>query len=772
MNSQQLRREGSAASLLCDSNSVSDSVLDGIGAKKRRRHAFQTRTALLLSGTTVCLLALFALFSSSDHAAFSWFAADERQGRALEEDQDDNDDYSSYSCSDILATTQDGSAARCAFARTCNGGDGVFAPVVFCSAHGKGWLAAMAPFLLLWLVLLFRLLGSTAEDYFSPSLEMFSLRLGLPPRFAGVSLLALGNGAADVSATINAITADPTNGYKLSLGALTGAGMFIGTVVAGLVIVTAGGVPCRGALVRDLVFFVLAIALVWTELSTGYIGRRAISLFFSLYILFVAVVLIADIYHRAIVLPRILQRDLQKERQRQLEEGDQAQSAATSSANLPPSQQQQQQQQMDPNNYNGGMELDAYGLPKTRTTGLLSNVLTSLSNYTEQSVDQEDGWGMTGDEGGDRPVILRGTNGILHHHHILGHHKNNTHGNMSPSASVTGGGTNDSYFPSSPYRAMTEDAAEMEDMGVILHPDDANNFSATNWRGAWHDGTQELKVHWKECRDDIFENEDNSRLDVFLLTCELPFTIMRKVTISIPCEGYYCRALVALSIFLSPLWFGVYFQVSHDMNIFNGVYLWVMFMVSTIVGALVLRYSPGGNGNMPLSAAVPIAFYGFIVAATWIDFIADQLVSLLAFVGIVSKIPSSVMGLTILAWGNSMADLSANLTMARKGLANMAMTACFAGPVFNILIGLAWGFSALESETGELDHAVQVSASVVTGFVFLLANCLLVVLCGVFWYKGTIPKYYGYVALGLYITYIVTSISLQFSRYKDSNNNN
>eukprot|EP00978_Attheya_sp_CCMP212_P015869 scaffold41034_cov45-Attheya_sp.AAC.1 len=144
MNSQQLRREGSAASLLSDSNSVSDSVLDGIGAKKRRRHAFQTRTALLLSGTTVCLLALFALFSSSDHAAFSWFAADERQGRALEEDQDDNDDYSSYSCSDILATTQDGSAARCAFARTCNGGDGVFAPVVFCSAHGKGWLAAMA----------------------------------------------------------------------------------------------------------------------------------------------------------------------------------------------------------------------------------------------------------------------------------------------------------------------------------------------------------------------------------------------------------------------------------------------------------------------------------------------------------------------------------------------------------------------------------------------------------------------------------------------------
>ena len=46
-----------------------------------------------------------------------------------------------------------------------------------------------------------------------------------------------------------------------------------------------------------------------------------------------------------------------------------------------------------------------------------------------------------------------------------------------------------------------------------------------------------------------------------------------------------------------------------------------------------------------------------------------------------------VLGLTVLAWGNSVGDMSTNMAMARKGLANMAMTACYAGPVFNLLVG-------------------------------------------------------------------------------------
>ena len=121
------------------------------------------------------------------------------------------------------------------------------------------------------------------------------------------------------------------------------------------------------------------------------------------------------------------------------------------------------------------------------------------------------------------------------------------------------------------------------------------------------------------------------------------------------------------------------------------------------------------------------------------------------------------MGITILAWGNSMGDLSANMTMAKKGLANMAITACFAGPVFNILIGLGGGFTKLNTSTGVEYTEVALSPSITAGFIFLLCNCALVLVGGLVWNRGHIPKGYGYIALALYGAYVVLSIWLQFS---------
>ena len=77
----------------------------------------------------------------------------------------------------------------------------------------------------------------------------------------------------------------------------------------------------------------------------------------------------------------------------------------------------------------------------------------------------------------------------------------------------------------------------------------------------------------------------------------------------------------------------------------------------------------------------------------WLWFTANILIDLLNLFGTLSGINTGLLGLTVLAWGNSIGDMMANLAISRKGFAEMAMTGCFAGPLFNLLVGM--GVSAL-----------------------------------------------------------------------------
>ena len=49
-------------------------------------------------------------------------------------------------------------------------------------------------------------LGSTADEYLSPALEHMTVAFGIPESLAGVTLLAFGNGAPDVFASIASAT--------------------------------------------------------------------------------------------------------------------------------------------------------------------------------------------------------------------------------------------------------------------------------------------------------------------------------------------------------------------------------------------------------------------------------------------------------------------------------------------------------------------------------------------------------------------------------------
>ena len=59
----------------------------------------------------------------------------------------------------------------------------------------------------------------------------------------------------------------------------------------------------------------------------------------------------------------------------------------------------------------------------------------------------------------------------------------------------------------------------------------------------------------------------------------------------------------------------------------------------------------------------------------------------------------------MLAWGNSVGDMVANTAVAKKGLARMAITGCFAGPLFNLLLGLGLSLLLQNIQSGRQDFA-------------------------------------------------------------------
>lgn len=81
-------------------------------------------------------------------------------------------------------------------------------------------------------------------------------------------------------------------------------------------------------------------------------------------------------------------------------------------------------------------------------------------------------------------------------------------------------------------------------------------------------------------------------------------------------------------------------------------------------------------------------FMSFVVSIVVISTLADELVAILKSLGVVSNMSASYLGLSVMAWGNSMGDMISNMALARRGLQHMAFAACFGGPMFNTLVAM------------------------------------------------------------------------------------
>ena len=143
------------------------------------------------------------------------------------------------------------------------------------------------------------------------------------------------------------------------------------------------------------------------------------------------------------------------------------------------------------------------------------------------------------------------------------------------------------------------------------------------------------------------------------------------------------RWLVAIQLLLAPLFMTLLLHANGFFGLLRPIL--ISLLISLVLLALLLLTS---SPDRPPRYRPAFTFLGFLVSVAWISTIASEVVGVLKSLGVILQISDAILGLTVFAVGNSLGDLVADITVAKLGYPVMALSACFGGPMLNILLGI------------------------------------------------------------------------------------
>eukprot|EP00879_Flechtneria_rotunda_P020184 GHRR01021225.1.p1 GENE.GHRR01021225.1~~GHRR01021225.1.p1 ORF type:complete len:661 (+),score=220.23 GHRR01021225.1:751-2733(+) len=245
----------------------------------------------------------------------------------------------------------------------------------------------------------------------------------------------------------------------------------------------------------------------------------------------------------------------------------------------------------------------------------------------------------------------------------------------------------------------------------------------------------------------------------------LPVYLGQRLTIPFPSAAGYSREWLTASLLCCPLALVVYL----GLLTLPAVLIACSCGIAAAVAAAVLTWWDRSD-QMPVqglggtaAAVLPgvLAVVGFIMGVAWIDTMATEVVGALTFLAGLANLPAGVLGLTLLAWGNSLGDFFGNRAMAKAGHASTAITASFAAPLFNMLMSLSLGFSRYLHLLGTNSVKVQLTPEVALGCLFLIGYNIAIItvgrLCG-----QRLPPWFAYFARAWYGLYFALAVASGF----------
>ncbi|KAF1886452.1 hypothetical protein Lal_00045684 [Lupinus albus] len=205
--------------------------------------------------------------------------------------------------------------------------------------------------------------------------------------------------------------------------------------------------------------------------------------------------------------------------------------------------------------------------------------------------------------------------------------------------------------------------------------------------GNAENGAQEcnIKIKKKCCA------KKSSICGMLLHLLEMPLYLPRRLTIPVVCEDRWSKPYAVASAMLAPILLSSLCILNKEdtFSISNIIIYGIGFSVAIILG--IVAFFATEKSSPPKKYLLPWLAGRFVMSVCWSYISAKELVALLVSLGYICGVSPSILGLTVLAWGNSLGDLVTNLTMALNGGpkgAQIAISGCYAGPIFNTVIGL------------------------------------------------------------------------------------
>ncbi|KAF9283201.1 hypothetical protein BGZ68_005495 [Mortierella alpina] len=635
---------------------------------------------------------------------------------------------------------------RCAFVEEhCTNLSGLinYPHLYFCNLSS---LPALALIIMgVWMIFLFALVGVAASDFFCPNLNTIAKKLHLSESVTGVTFLAFGNASPDIFSTFSAVGSGSST---LAVGEVVGAASFVTSVVVGSMAIVKPFKVSRAPFLRDLIFFTGCIVFILYVVVTKKITLVQSILLLVAYTAYVTVVIFGNWKRKRVPQPQAAQEDNDPERAHVVDDAPQAPGSNSREGQfLNPQQEQTNTSDVPP--VSSSTQLVTLNRPESTLSSFdpSYNPKSSARRCPAIVIDtaQPSSYPTGHEKRGGYTAVKRGSNessrenspshyghpdpshsqfqqALLHHLLILPDRSDPMNRPRSPIFQDPPGRSFQDSIPKISFKQRC--ALVFKDWVVPVYFPTILGWSDKKWYSkivavASIPIVLVLTLTLPVVDLSEYEGEENttSHPAEVAVTENSPEGSSVKIEDQERPYNGWCQVASMIQVVLAPVFITAVVSTAA-----NKGHMAILGALGggLLVSVLIFLFS---TEETPPRFYEALAFVGFLVAMTWIFLVANEVVGILQAYGLILGVSDAILGLTVFAMGNSLGDLVANVTIAKMGFPRMALSACFGGPLLNMLVGLGISGVYVTLKTKE-DIPLEISPTLFVSLVAVLLTML------------------------------------------------